>query len=208
MASERLKRARMRPAISSSQPLHEPASTWRMASERPKRARISSERRAPRRSTSASRAGGSVTTPVRRATRSWRNTRSAPPRHALLALQLAQHRLRALEVAAEDAPRHVEQLADGGIPHRVVHRRAVLAGLDDTLGAEAGQVLGDDRLIEGERLLQILHAARAVAEHLEDADAGGVPERLEEVRLQALQLEAPAGLGHANVNIAILLYSQ
>src|SRR2546421_255244 len=98
-----------------------------MASERPKRARISSERRAPRRSTSAS---------------------------------------------------------------------------------QAGQVLGDDRLIEGERLLQILHAARAVAEHLEDADAGGVPERLEEVRLQALQLEAPAGLGHANVNIAILLYSQ
>src|SRR5437879_4255537 len=116
-----------------------------MASERPKRARISSDRRAPRRSTSASRAGGSVTTPVRRATRSWRRTRSAPPRHALLALQLAQHRLRALEVAAEDAPRHVEQLADGGIAHGVVHGRALLAGLD-TLGAQAGQVLGDDRL--------------------------------------------------------------
>src|SRR5437899_9540991 len=65
-----------------------------------------------------------------------------------------------------------------------------------------------DRLIEGERLLQILHAAGAVAKHLEDADAGGVPERLEEVRLQGLQLEAPAWLGHANVNIAILLYSQ
>src|SRR6266850_6067045 len=92
-----------------------------MASERPKRARISSERRVPRRSTSASWAGGSVTMPVRSATRSWRSTRSAPSRHALLALQLAQHRLRALEVAAEDAPRHVEQLADGGIARSEEH---------------------------------------------------------------------------------------
>src|SRR6267142_5156171 len=115
-----------------------------MASERAKRARISSERRVPRRSTSASWAGRSVTMPVRSATRSWRSTRSAPPRHALLALQLAQHRLRALEVAAEDAPRHVEQLADGGIAHRVVHRRALLAGLGDTRGAQTGQVLGVD----------------------------------------------------------------
>src|SRR5207237_8201628 len=120
-----------------------------MASERPKRARISSERRAPRRWTSASRAGGSVTTPVRRATRSWRRTRSAPPRHALLALQLAQHRLRALEVAAEDAPRHVEQLADGGIAHGVVHGRALLAGLDAPLGAQGGPVRGDEPLNEG-----------------------------------------------------------
>src|SRR5260370_40953555 len=105
-----------------------------MASERPKRARISSERRAPRRSTSASGAGASVTTPVRRATRSWRSTRSAPPRHALLALQLAQHRLRALEVAAEDAPRHVEQLPGDGIAHRAVPRRALLAGPDAARG--------------------------------------------------------------------------
>src|SRR5947209_3728939 len=111
-----------------------------MASERPKRARISAERRTPRRSTSASRAGGSVTTPVRRATRSWRSTPSAPPRHALVALQ---------------------------------------------------------------RLLQVLHAAAAVAEDLEDADAGGVAERLEEIRLQVLQLEPPAWLGHDKLNIAI-----
>src|SRR5437763_15373219 len=99
-----------------------------MASKRPKRARISSERRAPRRSISASRAGGSVTTPVRRATRSWRSTWSAPPRYALLALQLAQHRPRALEATAEDPPPHVQQLADGGIAHRVVHRHALLPG--------------------------------------------------------------------------------
>src|SRR3989441_7258823 len=164
---------------------------------------MSAARRVPRRPPSAARAGGSVTTPVRRARRSWRSTGSAPPRHALLALQLAQHGLRALEVAAEDPPRHVQQLAHGRVAHRVAHRRAVSAGLDDTLRAQAGQVLGDGRLVELERLLQILHTAAAVAEGLADADTGGVPERLEEVRLQTLQLEAPPWLGHINVDIAI-----
>src|SRR2546430_13602409 len=143
-----------------------------IASERPNRARISAARRVPRRSTSASRAGGSVTTPVRRATRSWRSTGSAPPRHALLALQLAQHGLRALEVAAEDPPRHVQQLAHGRVAHRVAHRRAVSAGLDDTLRAQAGQVLGDDPLVEPERLLPNPHTSAPLAEGHDAPDPG------------------------------------
>src|SRR5262249_21324186 len=193
---------------SSSQPLHEPASTCRIASERPKRARISSASRTPSRSTSASRAGGSVTIPRCTARRSWRSIRSAPPRHALLALQLAEHVLRPLEMPAEDLPRGVEQLAHRGIAHGVAHGEAILARLDDVLGSQARQVLGDDRLVELQGLLQFLHAAAPVAEDLENAHANRVPEGLEELRLQRLQLEAAARLGHDISNIAISLYSQ
>src|SRR6185369_13550699 len=137
----------------------------------------------PSRSTSSSRAGGSVTMPCCRARASWRSMRSAPPRHALLALEFAQHVLRALEVATEDLTRHVEQLAHRGVAHGVAHRHAVLARLDDVLRAQAGQVLRDDRLVELQRLLQLLHASAAVAKNLQDAYADGVPEGLEEVRL-------------------------
>src|SRR5262245_19375215 len=198
----------VRPPISSSQPLHEPASTWRMASERPKRARISSASRAPSRSTSSVRAGGSVTRPCCMARASWRSMRSAPPCHALLALQLAQHVLRALEVAAEDLACDVEQLADRGVAHRVAHRHAVFARLDHVLGAQASQMLRDDRLVELQRLLQLLHAAAAVPENLQDSNADGMAKRLEELCFERLQLETASRLGHESSNIAILLYSQ
>src|SRR5687767_663617 len=159
---------------------------WR---EPPKRARTSRARAAPSRAISASPAGGSVTMPVRTASRSWRNMRSAPPDAALLALQLAQHGATAFEVPAEDAAGGVEELSDGGVAHRVTDGGAFLASLDHVLGAQDRQMLRDDRLIEGERLLQLLHALLAMAEDLENADPGGVAERLEEVRLQGLQLE-------------------
>src|SRR5262245_31305530 len=179
-----------------------------MASDRPKRARISSASRTPSRSTSASRAGGSVTIPRCTARRSWRSIPSAPPRAALLALQLAEHVLGALEVPAEDLPRHVEQLAHRAIAHGVAHGQAVLARFDDILGTQPRQVLGDDRLIELQRLLKLLYAAATVAQNLENANADGMPEGLEELRLQHLELEAPARLGHDMTNIAISLYSQ
>src|SRR5436853_153398 len=92
--------------------------------------------RAPRRAISASVGGGSVTIPVRNASRSCRSTGSTPPRHALLALQLAQHVLSAFEVPAEDLARYVEQLPDRRVAHGIPHGQAVLARLDDVLRAE------------------------------------------------------------------------
>src|SRR5215470_1205297 len=179
-----------------------------MASERPKRVRISSASRAPSRSMSSARAAGSVTMPCCRASASWRSMRLAPPRHALLALELAQHVLRALEVAAEDLARDIEQLAHRRVAHRVAHRHAVFSSLDDVLGSQAGQMLRDDRLVELQGLLQFLHAAAAVAEDFQDSNANGMAERLEELCFERLQLVAARRLGHEFLNIAILLYSQ
>src|SRR5689334_20687639 len=156
-----------------------------MASERAKRARISAASCTPSRSMSASVGGGSVTTPLRMASRSWRST-SAASSHTLLALQLAQHVLRAFQVPTEDLPCHVQQLADGGVAHGVAHGDAVFPGLDDVLRAQPRQVLGHDRLVELQRLLQLLDAATAVAKDLEDADAHGMAERLEELGFQGL----------------------
>src|SRR5687768_3689560 len=133
---------------------------------------------------------------------------SAPPAAALLALELEQHGATAFQMAAEDAARDVEQLADGGVAHRVAHGGAFLARVDDVLAAQDGQVLRHARLVEGERVLELLHAVLAVTEDLEDAHPRGVAERLEEVGLQGLQLEPAGRLGHAGRYIRILLYSQ
>ena len=90
----------------------------------------------------------------------------------------------------------VEQLPDGGVADRVPHRRAFLARLDDVLGPEHGELLGDGGLVEAERLLELVHAPLAPDEDLEDADADRVRERLEEFGLEGLELPTEWRLLH------------
>ena len=48
-------------------------------------------------------------------------------------------------------------------------------------------MLRDDRLVERERFLEVLHGARPGGEPFENADAGGMREGAEEVALEDLQ---------------------
>src|SRR5262249_61660905 len=78
----------------------------------------------------------------------------------------------------------VEQLADPRVPDRVTPGGAVLPRLDDMARAEHRELLRHHRLIDTERLLQLLHAALAQDEHLEQLDAERMRQGLEEVRLE------------------------
>src|SRR3990167_2615673 len=186
----------VRPAISSSQPLQEPASTCRMWRDRPKRRRMSVRRRSPTRSSSEVRGAGSATMPVWSARRSWRSTASAPAGPRRLAPEGAQHRLGVDQLAVEDPPGDVEQLADQWVAHGVAHGRALLARADDVLAAQHGELGGHGRLVEVEGGLELLYAPLAPAQGLEDADADRVREGLEELRLERLQLVRRRRLGH------------
>ena len=84
------------------------------------------------------------------------------------------------------------------VGHRVPRRRPVLRGDHDAAGAQSRELLRDDRLIDAERPLQILHAGLAAGdEHFEQPDADRVRERPEELGLEGLQLsvtECPSRL--------------
>src|SRR3989338_6111999 len=174
----------VRPVISSSQPLQEPSATCRMW------------RRPPARASSEVRGAGSATMPVWSARRSWRSTASAPAGPRRLAPEGAQHRLGVDQLAVEDPPGDVEQLADQGVAHGVAHGRALLARADDVLAAQHGELGGHGRLVEVEGGLELLYAPLAPAQGLEDADADRVREGLEELRLERLPLLRRRRLGH------------
>ena len=91
----------------------------------------------------------------------------------------------------EDAAGNGEQIADRGVAHGVADGGALLAGAHHALGPQHGELLGNRRLVEAERVLHLVDAALTAAEDLEDPDAGRVRERLEEVGLEGLRLAAP-----------------
>src|SRR5262249_11800336 len=105
-----------------------------------------------------------------------------------LAPQFAQQAARDHQVVVENPARDGEQVADERVAQRVPHREPLLARLDDVPVAQHGELLRDDRLSEGERLLQLLDGAAAAHEDLEDPDARGMGEGAEELRLERLQL--------------------
>src|SRR5262249_32476794 len=90
----------------------------------------------------------------------------------------------------------VEQLADPRVPDRVTPGGAVLPRLDDMARAEHRELLRHHRLIDTERLLQLLHAALAQDEHLEQLDAERMRQGLEEVRLERVAAGRGVSRGH------------
>jgi hypothetical protein len=107
---------------------------------------------------------------------------------ALLSLQLSQQPLRSNQMVVENAPGYGEKLADEGVAHEVAHTRAFLAPSHDVLRSQHRQLLRDDRLVDLQELLQLLNAALALEQPLEDFDSDWVRERPKELRLEALEL--------------------
>src|SRR6185312_14225417 len=191
----------MRPLISSSQPLHEPASTSRIARARPNSCRARASTSCSRRRTSSPPgASGSVARPTRRILD--RRRMSAASR---LTAQLPEHCLRADEVIVEDATGHLQQIPQGGVAHGVAHRGPLLPGLDDVLGPQDRELLGDGGLVDAEGLSELVHAPLASHEHLEDPDADRVGECLEELGLEHLELPDRGRLP-LHVHIYMALY--
>src|SRR6266545_5649939 len=180
-----------RPTISISQPLHEPASTCRMASARPnsERARRSISR-ASVTASAPSPDSDSVTMPVR-----W-ILRNSFMSAVFLAAQRAEHRLAFAEAMAEQLAGDAQQLGDQPAAQRVIGQGAVLAHADQVTRAERSEVLRDGGLIELERVLHLLHRPLLRGQKLEDADARGVAERAEQIGLERLKI----GWNH-NINI-------
>ena len=94
----------------------------------------------------------------------------------------------------EDAAGNLEQVADERVAQGVSDRQPLLLRRHDALVAQDGEVLRNDRLLQRERLLQLLHGAAAAHEDLEDPDPGGMREGAEEPGLERLQLAGGRGL--------------
>ncbi len=69
---------------------------------------------------------------------------------------------------------------------------------------EHGQLLGDDRLVQRELLLQLLHRAPTSHEDFEQSDPRGMSEGTEELRLEYLKL---AGGGRPATHLALLRHT-
>ena len=67
-------------------------------------------------------------------------------------------------------------------------RKLFLVRRDDPLVAQHSQLLGDERLIQRQEVLQLLDRAAPADEDFEQADARGMGERAEEARLEGLQI--------------------
>ena len=81
----------------------------------------------------------------------------------------------------------VKDLVDEGVANGVKHLIATFAGGDELLGAEDGEVLRDVGLLHAELVDEGAGGEFAVGEELEDGDAGGVGEGLEDVGLEAAE---------------------
>ena len=88
-----------------------------------------------------------------------------------------------VEVAHEEATAGVEDLPDVRVADPVEDAGAGLASFDETPGAEDGELLGDEGRVDLEVGLEVGDARLAVAEKLEDADAGWVAQGLEQLGL-------------------------
>ena len=106
--------------------------------------------------------------------------------------ELTQHRLAPDELVVEHATRHLEEVRHEAVTERVAHAGADLGGGHDVLGPQNGELLRDGRLIEIEDVLQVLNAPVAGGEELENPDADGMGQGLEELGLEGLQGSDPS----------------
>ncbi len=86
------------------------------------------------------------------------------PRAILVGRKLSQQRSDADETPVQNTPRNPQQLPQFRVRHPVDHCRALLAADDNSTLSKARELLRHDRLIEGKRLLQVLHPDIAIHE--------------------------------------------
>src|SRR5262245_30108775 len=124
---------------------------------------------------------GSVASPTLRILPS-RDT-SAP---SALALERAEHVLRPDELVPEDAAGDLEQVSHQRITQGVANRNPLLACRHHVVRPQHREMLGDAGLIETQKGLQFLDGAVALHQELDQPDADGMREGLEESRLERL----------------------
>ena len=99
----------------------------------------------------------------------------------------------------EELPRHLQEVRDERAAQGVVGQRTGTADTDEVAGAERGQVLRHDRLIEIEGALEFLDRPLAGGEDLEDANPLGMCEGAKQLALDVLE--------RGGQDIDILLYT-
>src|SRR5258705_4914301 len=97
----------------------------------------------------------------------WRILRNSFMSAVLLAAQRAQHRLALGETMAQQLARDTQQLSDEAAAERVIRERAVLARGDQVTRAERGEMLRDDRLVELQRVLDLLQRSHVLRHELQ-----------------------------------------
>ena len=107
---------------------------------------------------------------------------------SMLVLKLAEEILSADEVVVEDPPRGAQEFRNQRIAHGVPHADALLAPRDDVVGAQHRELLGHDRLLHAESVLQLLHVHLFLHQEFEHSNSDGMRERFEERRLERLKL--------------------
>ena len=95
------------------------------------------------------------------------------------------------ELVVEDPARHVQKVAHQRVPDGVADGRPFLAGDHHVLRAEDGELLRHRRLVNLQRNLELLHTPVVAPKDFENADPQRVGERLEEVRLEGLEVKRP-----------------
>jgi hypothetical protein len=115
-----------------------------------------------------------------------------------LRVDQAEHVDRVSQVCVEDPPGRVEKLEELGVTNSVDHRRAATFRDDDVPAAENGELLGDRRRRDADRVLHLPDAQRPTSEQLEDPNAHRMGQALEE-----LGLELAEALGVVRPSITI-----
>jgi len=104
-----------------------------------------------------------------------------------LAGKFPKQRLNADEAAVQNPFCDSQQIHHLWIRNAVKGRGPFFPGDDDACGSKPGKLLRDDRLIECEHALQVLHPHFSLDENFENANPNRVRECLEELRLQRLK---------------------
>jgi hypothetical protein len=113
-----------------------------------------------------------------------RNHQLSTPRFAL---QFPEQHLRAHQLITKNPPCYFEQVTHEGIAHRIANREACFLRRHDAMVPEHGELLRDDRLLECQGALKLLHRAPAAHKQFKDANAGGVCERPKILCLERLE---------------------
>jgi hypothetical protein len=109
-------------------------------------------------------------------------------------------------MVVEDPAGDVEQIADQRVAQRVSHRQSLLLRGHDGLVPQYRQLLRDDRLLERQLVLELLHGAATAHEDFQDPDPGGMSECSKELRLERLEFTGRHRLyGPLRVVAAVLL---